>query len=292
MLFLLMAFAGITAAATARAQGAIPLEDWNQFLSAVAPIVQGRLPDYVVTPDFGMLSFKVVDQLGIEWGHLGIRMPYDFCKERPDNCEQNIDRWARDAAKEIRERARAPEPETLRLIVGERSAFLAEAPRAPTAPPPLIRSCAGGLTCALVALPPQCPWPRYLDAHDLLAMRLTEDEAFELAAANTHRHLKPLADLPMPTRDQPIRFVDYTSFESSRLIFVADWAARAAALDGNLWVAAPAANLVVYARDGDAQALDRLSTFVRNAYPSADRPLSKAIYRWTGDGWIEVPSQH
>jgi uncharacterized protein YtpQ (UPF0354 family) len=150
-----------------------------------------------------------------------------------------------------------------------------------------MRQCTGELVCVLVADHPGSP--RYLDARQLAQLHMTEDQAFTLGTEHTRSALRPVSALVVPTNEHPIQFIDYSPSESSRILWIADWAPLAQRLGGELIAAVPAANLFVYAKGGSHEAVNALRQFAEAAYPSADRPLSTTVFRWTSRGWVQVP---
>jgi hypothetical protein len=266
----------------------IPLDTREAFIAYVAPLLQQRLSGYSVAPDVGMASMLVVDPEGAKVGHLTIQDQYQWCRAKPSACQDYVARWLVAANGAIDEYASPPDPQKLRVMIGPRESFVAEAaPRATTAPPLLLRPCVGEFVCVLVA--EHAESPRYLDARDLERLKLTEDQAFDLGMDNLRRGLKPVSALPVPTAQHPIQFINDNALESSRLLFVADWAPLAERLGGELLVAIPAANLAVYTGGGSAEAVSALRKFAESATPSAERPLATTVLRWSARGWEAAP---
>lgn len=195
--------------------------------------------------------------------------------------------WVNTAAGSIQDQMRAPDAQSIRVMVGPRAGFESEAgPRPARGPQILERPCVGDLVCVLSADHPGSP--RYLDPRHLAQLQLTEDQAFALGEANVRTKLRPVSALAAPTAEHPIQFLDYSPFESSRLVLGSDWTSLAARMGGELIAAIPAANLFVYARGGSPAAVHALREFAEAAYPSADRPLSTTVFRWTSRGWETV----
>ena len=72
---------------------------------------------------------------------------------------------------------------------------------------------------------------------------------------------------------------------TSRLALVDSWAPLAQAQGGVLIVAAPSADLVLYASEDGSAAIDALRTLARNMMARAPKPLSGTLLRWTPKGW-------
>lgn len=58
---------------------------------------------------------------------------------------------------------------------------------------------------------------------------------------------------------------------------------------GELLVAAPARDLVLYVDGRPPGAREALAAIVADAHAKAARPLSTAILRWTATGWVVAP---
>jgi hypothetical protein len=58
---------------------------------------------------------------------------------------------------------------------------------------------------------------------------------------------------------------------------------------GELVVAAPARDLVLYVDGRPPGAREALAAIVADAHAKAARPLSTAILRWTAAGWVVAP---
>jgi uncharacterized protein YtpQ (UPF0354 family) len=78
------------------------------------------------------------------------------------------------------------------------------------------------------------------------------------------------------------------AYDSSWLLFPERWTTIAEKLDGDLLVAAPGNNVVIY---GSGRANDSVAALARAAAFVAERaqkPLSTAVFRWTPTGWEEA----
>lgn len=266
----------------------IPLDTRDAFLTYLAPLLQQRVPGIVVTPDLGMASVLVMDQDGVKVGHLTAQQQYQWCRAKPDECKSIVSTWLNAASGAIQDQSRAPDSNAIRVMVGAREVLEREAgPRPAPAPQILVRQCTYVLVCVLFADYPGSP--RYLDARQLAQLHMTEDQAFAIGNDQVRSALRPVSALVVPTNEHPIQFIDYSPFESARILWIADWAPLAQRLRGELIAAVPAANLFVYARGGSHEAVNALRQFAEAAYPSADRPLSTTVFRWTSQGWVPVP---
>lgn len=129
---------------------------------------------------------------------------------------------------------------------------------------------------------------RPLDTADLKTLAVSSDEAFALGAANLRSSLKPFPELEERSEEQSLRYLNDNEYESSRLLLHQDWSGIAKRLDGELIVAAPAYDLVIYGRGGNRAAVNALRTLARDLARRAERPLSQSVFRWTQGGWQEI----
>jgi hypothetical protein len=120
------------------------------------------------------------------------------------------------------------------------------------------------------------------------ALNLSQDEALALCKQNIAAALPPLTPY---RRDFPwagVNVVTGDPYDSSWLIFPERWAALAESLQGDLLVAAPGVNVLLYGsgkETGSAAALAKAAAIVA---ARAQKPLSTAVFRWTPAGWEEA----
>jgi hypothetical protein len=77
-------------------------------------------------------------------------------------------------------------------------------------------------------------------------------------------------------------------YDSSWLIFPERWTAIAEKLQGDLLVAAPGVDTLVYGNgtaDDSVAALGKAAAIVA---AKTQKPLSTAVFRWTPTGWVEA----
>ena len=127
-----------------------------------------------------------------------------------------------------------------------------------------------------------------LNTNNLGALNLSRDAALAACKQNVAASLRPLTPFK---RDYPwpgVNLVAGDPYASSWLIFPERWAAIAESVDGDLLVAAPANNALVY---GSGRANDSVAALAKAAAYVAERaqkPLSNAVFRWTPIGWEAV----
>jgi hypothetical protein len=128
------------------------------------------------------------------------------------------------------------------------------------------------------------PPGRALTTGDLGAFALDDVTAISLAEENLRAGLRP-ADAVLTPQPNGIG-VDAGDFgEAGRLALVDQWASLAAAMGGDLLVAAPAADTVLYEDGRIPGALARLSARAGAVMAQSPRPISATILRWSSHGW-------
>lgn len=211
---------------------------------------------------------------------------YDFCTRAAAECEDAAEQYVATVVEhlEMRKQDEAIEPSTVRVVVRSREYVEATRKQLPrSAPRILARPLVGELMAvAVVDLPRSI---RLFTAADAKALKLTENEVFELGLKNLRADLKRLDEHPQPAAAQSFAFLDDSPYESSRLALHAEWKPMAEKLGGNLIVAVPASDVVLYARGDSAMAADVLHETAKKVADEADRPLSLSVFRWTKRGW-------
>jgi hypothetical protein len=128
----------------------------------------------------------------------------------------------------------------------------------------------------------EVPMTRF-DREDL---KLSNDDAIALCEKDTRRDLPALSADTRPLPGDGIGTISAPD-ESAALLFAQDWSALAARLGGELIVAAPTRDLVLFARGGSKAANDALAARADYEKSQVDVPLrlSHNVYRWSPYGW-------
>jgi uncharacterized protein YtpQ (UPF0354 family) len=109
-----------------------------------------------------------------------------------------------------------------------------------------------------------------------------------LCKQNVGAALPPLAPMKRGYPWLGVDIVTGDAYDSSWLLFPERWTTIAEKLDGDLLVAAPGNNVIIY---GSGRANDSVAALARAAAFVAERaqkPLSTAVFRWTPTGWEEA----
>jgi uncharacterized protein YtpQ (UPF0354 family) len=233
----------------------------------------GRLSLRLSTPDGSDLLTANLDRV---WA---------ACERVRDRCEAFVDEYVAGIASVVAERSRPLQKEALRIAVRPK-AYLASKGQDP-AKSPVVRPLVGDLGMVLVVDGVRSI--RSAQRDDLKTLKLSEDEAFEIARQNLRtRELKPLRSVLKPISGKAIGYLDESAYESSRLVLHEDWRSYASEI-GNLVVAIPSTNFLVYGNGANAEAVDALRAFALEAARKSQRPLSPLVFRWKPQGWEVVP---
>ena len=131
---------------------------------------------------------------------------------------------------------------------------------------------------------------RWASSHDLETLKLDPAGLVELARANTHAALQPLASGAQPAPHGKIGAIeDDNAYTASRVLFPSDWAPMAKAQGGVLIVALPSPTTLFYISDDSPATIAALRAFAHERLLQAASPLSDVLLRWSPDGWKRVP---
>ncbi|MGO4869453.1 MAG: hypothetical protein ACLPGW_02425 [Roseiarcus sp.] len=130
-----------------------------------------------------------------------------------------------------------------------------------------------------------------LGSADLKALGLTSDAALALGKRNLEDSLKRRIAAAVGRAQAgealAMRGDDYVA---SLLAFPELWTPLAEAFQGELYVAAPASDTVVFADARSDKSKADMSTMVASLLTHARRPISPVIFQWTPTGWEVVGS--
>jgi len=124
---------------------------------------------------------------------------------------------------------------------------------------------------------------RMLTRGDLAQLGLDEDRLHALALANLEEALTDIPHEPLGDGSS-VRVVKAgDSYEASRILLHGRWAALARAVKGELLVAAPARDAVLFT--GSREDVAMLRYMSERLAAQQDHPISTTILRWTPKGW-------
>jgi uncharacterized protein YtpQ (UPF0354 family) len=207
---------------------------------------------------------------------------WSACQRLRERCAAFVDEYVASVSSMIDERSRPPQKEALRIIIRPKS-YLESVKGDDAAHAPLARPFMGDLAAVLVI--DGASSLRSAQREDLAALKLSEDEAFELAKQNLRtRELKPLDAVLKPITGKAIGYLEENAYESSRLLLHEDWKKYAGEV-GTLIVAVPATNFLIYGSGANPEATGALRALALDVARKSQRPLSPLLFRWRPQGW-------
>jgi hypothetical protein len=274
--------AALTITLTLRAVGQDIPSDETGFTEYVASRLRSEVGDSTVI---------VKGPLTLELGGLQANLDrsFGFCKHNASGCPMEVSTFVRGTAEAYRAQNAPITRDAIRVVV-RTTQYVQQMQNylKPGAPSLLPTPFVEGLILLPVLDSPTSF--RLLNTEDLKTLGLSEQEAQQLALANTRAalKLKPLMDVAKIASRGRIGQLTGDSFYPSRLALFDTWAPLADAQGGKLIVTAPATDAVFYVGDDSRVAIDALRTLARNIMLQAPHPLSDILLRWTPTGWEVV----
>lgn len=260
--------------------------DPDAFTAYVADHIRRIEPGIPVTVT-GTLSLDVGNSGAVH--SLYLQRLFDVCQRNPDAAATFVDTFIQQMAAI----ARTPEPkvtrDTLRVIIRPeiylKSEFDTLAGRATPVGAPLP----GGLWLLGASDLPTAI--KMLDSRDLARLGVSDREALAIGEQNLRSGLKQSLEQARTARVPGVNLVTGDPYESSLLAFRDLWTPLAKASLGDLLVAVPAADVVLFSDTDKPDAIPELRDAVRTVMSRADRPLVATIFRWSAAGWVVVPPE-
>ncbi len=277
----LIAGLGLFACSIARAWADGTPGDPDVFTAYVADEIRRIVPGTPVTVT-GTLSLDVGNSGAVH--SLYLQRLFEVCQRNPDMAATFVDTFIQQMAAV----ARTPEPEvtrdTLRVIVRPeiylKSEFDTLAGRATPVAGPLPGDLwllgASDLPTAI----------KMLDSRDLARLGVSDIEALAIGKQNMRSGLKQTLEQAQAARVPGVNLITGDPYESSLLAFPDLWAPLAKASLGDLLVAVPAADVVLFSDTDKPDAVPALRDAVQTVMGKAERPLASTIFRWTAAGWV------
>lgn len=246
----------------------------------LASEIRSALPGAVVT---------VPDPYGLDIAYggqtlsVGIGSVYTACARSILTCDTAIQQYALRAASHMLERAPLTRDQ-LRIVV--RSSGYLDALRAQGASQEFVSEpLAGELRSACYRDLPQGRRP--IQVTDLPTLQLNSSATLALCKDNSAHALAPLASRWNALPDQGIGIIRDTDDITAYLAAHGDWRPLAEQL-GDLIVAVPSIDTLLYSQGSNAIQIDALATLATSLHTGASMPVSAQVFRWTESGWIEV----
>jgi uncharacterized protein YtpQ (UPF0354 family) len=123
---------------------------------------------------------------------------------------------------------------------------------------------------------------------DLVALGLTEDQAFTLGIKNVAAALPPLEADTHVVKQMGLKFAGGNFYESSRMLMHDSWAELSKAYNGHLVVSVPNNDVLIYGNGGGNGDREVLTDFTKEVIERAPKPISASLFEWTPTGWRVV----
>jgi hypothetical protein len=256
----------------------IPLDEPG-FTKTLAKLFRKALPDRHLRVA-GALTLKMT---GDGQPNVTIQLDniYAFCTRDPANCDTAVAQHVTKITASYQGLPEA-EPKLLRALI--RPAAYVDNIRkmyAGKGEPP-VAPFIGDLWIVCALDMPQAI--EVLKPGDLAKLGMSLDEAIKIAIKNDEAILAPIeqASVVLPH----LHLISNNPYDSSRLLLVQSWATLVQTNGGQLLVAAPSVDAVIYADGREPNALQAMREGAAILAQHAQRPLSQTIFRWTPVGWV------
>lgn len=278
--------AAVLGAGTALAAEVIP-SDPEGFTNYVAGAFKAALPDYQVNVA-GRLTVGITRSGAKDGMQANLDRMFDFCARDARNCPQMLRQFIVQFAGAVKN-ANAPiDAAMLRLVVRPKAYIdglhkqLGEARAAEMA----VENLPGGLTAVCYLDFPTAARPAM--AADFAKLGLTKEDALGKARENLAKVLGSLADGVKDLSGRSIGTLSGNYYESSWFALHEAWSEVSDRFGGELIVAVPAADIVLYARRTDRASVDALRSLAAGTARRSDRPISNAVFHWSKENWEPV----
>jgi uncharacterized protein YtpQ (UPF0354 family) len=128
---------------------------------------------------------------------------------------------------------------------------------------------------------------RYVNRGDLQRLELTLEELDAKAWSNFLSRCRDLALRITPTQSGLSHIITIgENLEASLLMYEPLWVNLAGRVEGRLVAACPARDVLVCCDADNPAAIQELRDGVERVWAHADKPLSRTLLEWMGDGWL------
>jgi uncharacterized protein YtpQ (UPF0354 family) len=264
----------------------------NAALSQDIPKSADAFTEYVAGQlrlEVGNAAVAVKGPLTLSIGYLQANLDriYAYCKRDAAGCAQQISTYVKGVAQVHKDGLEPPTKDAVRIIVRTRAYVTASQAALPKqAPKRQLRELAGELVVLPAIDMPRTV--RVLNEKDGQTLGLSTNEVFTLGFSNVRKRLKPLMEVAKVVQPGQIGHISGDVYNSSRLALHESWAPLVKAQGGQLVVAVPTTDAVLYVGDNTSVGINALRAFVTTVLARAPNPLSKELFRWTANGWEVV----
>lgn len=258
------------------------LRDEKTFTAYIAQLMTRALPT-AKTQIKGPLTL-VLEGLPNGGIQMNLDSLYSYCRRAPDDCDPQTQAYIARAATSFRKMMTPLQAGDLRAVIRD-NAYIKNTEKLyddKLIAEPLI----GDLwTLCVVDMPGAM---RILSVSQLPELKLSASEALALCKKNAAATLPPLEPAK---RDYPwagVNIVTGDPYDAGWMIFPDRWTGIAESLQGDLLVAAPGVDILLYASGAAPDSVAALGKAAAIVAAKAQKPLSTAVFRWTPTGWEEA----
>lgn len=257
------------------AQARMPTEQ-SAFTAEIATRLASRLPDMQIEVR-GPLTLSITSPSGGSF-QANLDRTWNFCRRNPEDCDTVALAYVDRAPSIIREALIPITADSLKIIVRP-SDYVT-----PTTDLQLVAGkIVGDIWWIIVIDTPTST--RTLNSKNLEGLGLTQERAYEIARSNVEKGLKPSSAVAQSLPPGAIGTIVGGYFESSRILFPEKWEELSKAMGGQLIVATPSPELVLFADGSTPMAVDAFAAFAQEQSRRSERPLLPTVLRWTPTGW-------
>jgi len=265
--------------------GAIDLKDANAFTAHMAKLLGQAMPKAKIEIT-GSLTLSVASFPGAPPTTATLDSVYSFCLRNPADCQKELALTIQRAAAILEQPVATLARANLRAIVRPAAYVQAYDKLYGRQGGPVAERLIGDLwTLCALDMPKAM---EILSASQLLALKMSREEALAACKQNIEAALPPLAPRKRDYPSPGVNMIAGDPYASSWLIFPERWTGIAESVDGDLLVAAPANDALIYANGRDNDAVAALAEAAAFVAARAQKPLSTAVLRWTPTGWEEA----
>jgi len=269
----------------ADASAGINLQDANAFTAHAAKLLGQAMPKAKIEIT-GPLTLSISGLPGIPPSTATLDSLYSFCRRNPAECEQGLALGIRKSAAAFNQPIAPPTRANLRAIVRQAAYVQAYDKLYGGQGGPVAEKLIGDLwTLCVVDMPSAM---QILSASQLPTLKLSRPQALATCKQNVESALPPLAPRKRDYPSPGVNLIAGDPYDASWLIFPERWTGIAESVDGDLLVAAPANDALIYANGRDNDAVAALAAAAAFVAARAQKPLSTAVLRWTPTGWEEA----
>jgi hypothetical protein len=129
---------------------------------------------------------------------------------------------------------------------------------------------------------------RTLSKRDLEALKLTADGAIEAGRRNLDAAARARIAEAIKAGGGALGMLEGDDYTSSLIASPELWEPLADVCGGELWVAVPASDIVLFADARKPETRIQIRAAAREAAARAKRPISPEVYEWTPTGWNKI----